>query len=207
MTGNPCFASLNVLVQPHTRQVWVGDGLRTPEPKVFELLAYLVQRSGIAVRKGELLAEIWPGETVEESALTRCMSCLRNLLEDDAKNPRFIRTVQRFGYEFIAPVEIVDGLIGPIGAGRRSSGHQRDTARLPLPQRSQNAPFETMLDEIIVEFDSLGTNAGISNGSSLHSVSRKGAVCLEIGSRASRDRRTGSYITCSAFTEDGRYCV
>ena len=98
------YASHNVVLEPGRFQVRVGQDVLTPEPKVFELLSYLMRHPGRAVSKAELLDSLWSGDVVGESVLTRCVSCARKLLEDDSKAPRFIRTLHGRGYEFIAPV-------------------------------------------------------------------------------------------------------
>ena len=98
------YASYNVVLEPDRWQVNVGSDVFTPEPKVFELLSYLMRHSGRVVSKAELLDSLWSGDVVGESVLTRCVSCARKLLGDDSKTPRFIRTLHGRGYEFIAPV-------------------------------------------------------------------------------------------------------
>jgi DNA-binding winged helix-turn-helix (wHTH) protein len=98
------YASHNVVLEPGRWQVRLGDELVTPEPKVFELLSYLMRHHGRVIPKAELLDSLWAGDVVGESVLSRCVSCARKLLSDDAKTPRFIRTSHGRGYEFIAPV-------------------------------------------------------------------------------------------------------
>jgi TolB-like protein/Flp pilus assembly protein TadD len=63
-----------------------------------------LQRPGQLLPKEILIAELWPGVIVTDSVLTRVIRQLRKALGDDARNPRFIRTVSRVGYEFIAEV-------------------------------------------------------------------------------------------------------
>jgi DNA-binding winged helix-turn-helix (wHTH) protein/tetratricopeptide (TPR) repeat protein len=98
------YASHHVVLEPGRWQVRIGDEIVTPEPKVFELLSYLMRHAGRVVSKAELLDSLWSGDVVGESVLTRCVSCARKLLADDSKTPRFIRTLHGRGYEFIAPV-------------------------------------------------------------------------------------------------------
>src|SRR5262245_36044359 len=72
--------------------------------KAFDTLLALVRRSGQLVTKDELIAEVWPDTFVSEDSLTQNISALRRILEDDAAQPRFIATVARRGYRFVAPV-------------------------------------------------------------------------------------------------------
>src|SRR5258707_11473681 len=98
------YTSHDVVLEPARWEGRIGQDVVTPEPKVFELLSYLMRHPGRAVSKAELLDSLWSGDVVGESVLTRCVSCARKLLADDSKTPRFIRTLHGRGYEFIAPV-------------------------------------------------------------------------------------------------------
>jgi DNA-binding winged helix-turn-helix (wHTH) protein/tetratricopeptide (TPR) repeat protein len=106
MTGL-CYASYDVVLEPGRWLLSVGGAAVTAEPKVFELLSYLMRHQGRVVSKAELLDSLWSGDVVGESVLTRCVSCVRKLLADDSKTPRFIRTLHGRGYEFIAPVNLL----------------------------------------------------------------------------------------------------
>jgi len=76
-------------------------------PKTFQTLLHLVVRNGRLVTKQELLEAIWPDVVVTENALTRCIKDVRMALGDDVRQPRYIETVPRVGYKFIAAVEPV----------------------------------------------------------------------------------------------------
>lgn len=79
-------------------------------PKVFETLQILVQNAGNLVGKSELMELIWPDRFVEESNLTFNIKMLRKALGDSSNDPKFIETVPRRGYRFIAemnkPIEL-----------------------------------------------------------------------------------------------------
>lgn len=77
-------------------------------PKVFDLLCYLVRHAGEVVTKDQLLDEVWQRRFVSESSLKSCMNELRKALADDVKAPRYIATVARRGYRFIAPVSQIE---------------------------------------------------------------------------------------------------
>jgi DNA-binding winged helix-turn-helix (wHTH) protein/TolB-like protein/Tfp pilus assembly protein PilF len=77
------------------------------QPKTFETLVYLVERHGHLVKKNDLLDALWADTYVTENALTRSIKEVREVLQDDAHQPRFIKTVPRIGYKFIANVEDV----------------------------------------------------------------------------------------------------
>ncbi|HEU5256948.1 MAG TPA: winged helix-turn-helix domain-containing protein [Vicinamibacterales bacterium] len=78
------------------------------EPKVFDVLRFLIERRDRLVTKDELLENVWPGTFVAPNALTRAVAQLRKALGDDADRPRYIETIAKRGYRFIAPV-VIDG--------------------------------------------------------------------------------------------------
>jgi len=79
-------------------------------PQLLDLLLHLLDRAGTLVTKEQLLDALWPGANVTENALAQAVSELRDALGDDAGSPRFIKTIARRGYWFIAPVEVVEPL-------------------------------------------------------------------------------------------------
>ncbi len=124
------YVSNEIVLEPERWRIRVGSTLVTPEPKVFELLCYLMRHPGRVVPKGELLDALWSGDVVGESVLTRCVSCARKVLADDSKTPRFIRTLHGRGYEFIAPVSEV---------AAADEGAEADPALQPA-QATESAP-------------------------------------------------------------------
>ncbi|MBV8362304.1 MAG: AAA family ATPase [Deltaproteobacteria bacterium] len=73
-------------------------------PKAFNVLRYLVEHAGQLVTKDELWRAVWPGVTVTDAALAVCVGEVRKALRDKTKTPRYIETVHRLGYRFIASV-------------------------------------------------------------------------------------------------------
>jgi DNA-binding winged helix-turn-helix (wHTH) protein len=69
-------------------------------PKALELLELLVLRRPSAVSKATINERLWPGTYVAEVNLPVLIHRLREALEDDPRDPRFVRTVTRFGYAF-----------------------------------------------------------------------------------------------------------
>ena len=76
-------------------------------PKAFDTLLVLVQSSGHLVEKDELMKRVWADAFVEEANLARNVWALRKTLEDDIGEHRYIETVPKRGYRFIAPVREV----------------------------------------------------------------------------------------------------
>lgn len=73
--------------------------------RYLDALALLVRERGRLVSKDRFMDEIWRGIPVTDEALTQCIRTLRRQLGDDAASPRFIETVPKHGYRFIAAVE------------------------------------------------------------------------------------------------------
>ena len=86
-------------------------------PKVFDTLLVLVQSSGHLVDKDELLRRVWPDTFVEEGNLTKNIFALRKILEGGRENEKFIETIPKRGYRFVAPVtELKEpSVVGPKG--------------------------------------------------------------------------------------------
>ena len=93
----------------------------------FQVLAMLLQRPGEVVARKELQRRLWPADTFVDfdRGLNRAINKLREALGDSSGSPRFIETVPRRGYRFMAPVEITEAHV----SSARSEGSQ---ARQPL---------------------------------------------------------------------------
>ena len=72
--------------------------------KVFNLLTLLVRCHGHLISKDELLREVWPDSIVEENNLTVSMAALRKALGEKRATQRYIATVHKIGYRFVARV-------------------------------------------------------------------------------------------------------
>jgi DNA-binding winged helix-turn-helix (wHTH) protein len=88
------------------RSLWRGRERVQVKPKLLALLQYLARNPGRLVTKEELLDRIWGDCHVEWSVLKASVAQLRRALGDSVETPRFIETVSRHGYRFIAAVAI-----------------------------------------------------------------------------------------------------
>jgi DNA-binding winged helix-turn-helix (wHTH) protein len=122
-------------------------------PKYFDLLHLLLRRRLEAVSKQAIFAEVWSDVVVTDGALSQAVRTLRRALGDDSREPRFIRTVARHGYQFVwrevseepddgsiaqqaaprePPVETVDALVEcfvVVAATGRAAVEEVDEAR------------------------------------------------------------------------------
>jgi len=75
------------------------------EEKPFQILELLLERAGQVVTRRTLREKLWPDTVVVfEHGLNTAVNKLRDLLSDSARSPRFVETLPRLGYRFIAPV-------------------------------------------------------------------------------------------------------
>jgi DNA-binding winged helix-turn-helix (wHTH) protein/TolB-like protein len=98
-----------------------GSGSVPLTGKAFDTLVYLVEHAGEALDKDTLLQSIWPGVVVEENSLTQVISSLRELLGEQRGENRYIATLPRKGYRFVAEVRPREPL--PPTQPRKRRGH------------------------------------------------------------------------------------
>jgi DNA-binding winged helix-turn-helix (wHTH) protein len=101
------FAFEQFVLNPADRQLTCGGASVDLNGRYFDALALLVREPGKLISKDRFLDEVWRGVPVTDEALTQCVRTLRRQLGDDASRPRFIETVPKHGYRFIAPVQPV----------------------------------------------------------------------------------------------------
>jgi len=88
-----------------TRQLLRSTQEVSISPKAFQLLLLLVANRDRAMSKEELQQSLWPSTFVLETNLASLIAEVRRALDDDAAKPRFVRTIHRFGYRFVAHVD------------------------------------------------------------------------------------------------------
>ena len=99
------------LVEPSLNTASHNGTSHSLEPKVMEVLVCLAGHPGAPLSKEHLLRTVWPDTFISDGVLTRSISELRRLFEDDAKQPRFIQTIPKKGYRLLAPVTPLNGTL------------------------------------------------------------------------------------------------
>ena len=89
---------------PQTGQLWQGKQEVKVTPKAAAVLGQLAVRGGEVVSKVELFGAVWPGTVVSDAALSSCIQELRRVLHDNARRPRYLETVHRWGFRFLRKV-------------------------------------------------------------------------------------------------------
>ena len=87
------------------RELRKAAGLISVEPQVFDLLTYLIRNRDRVVSKDDILAAVWDGRLVSESALTTRINAARNAIGDSGEAQRLIKTLQRKGMRFVGVVQ------------------------------------------------------------------------------------------------------
>src|SRR5262245_20430979 len=91
-------------LDPANACLWRGAKIVRLTPKAFSVLRCLAEHHGQLVTKDALLEAVWPGTVVGDAVLKVCVREIRKALGDRAGAPRFVATVHRLGYRFIANV-------------------------------------------------------------------------------------------------------
>jgi DNA-binding winged helix-turn-helix (wHTH) protein/tetratricopeptide (TPR) repeat protein len=91
-------------LDPADQCLWQGDDRIAMAPKTFGVLWYLVEHAGRLVTQDELLEALWPETYVQPEVLRKYILEIRKLLSDPPKSPRFIETLPKRGYRFVAAV-------------------------------------------------------------------------------------------------------
>jgi len=100
----PVYRFRDFELEPDERRLSAAGKSIALTPKVFDTLVLLVERAGHVVSKDELMKVLWPRGYVEESNLTKHIWLIRRALGDGEHDSRFIETVPKLGYRFVAPV-------------------------------------------------------------------------------------------------------
>src|SRR5262249_56282105 len=95
------------------------------EPQVFDLLEHLIRHRDRVVSKDDLIASVWQGRIISESAISTQINAARCAIADSGDKQRLIKTIPRKGIRFVGDV--------------REEQHRADTAKTaPLPERARS---------------------------------------------------------------------
>jgi adenylate cyclase len=115
------------------RELRRGDAVVAVEPKVFDLLAYVVESHERVVTRDDLIAQVWDGRIVSESALARCINGARSAIGDSGDAQRLIKTLPRKGLRFVGVVR--EGQVPSGRAGAPAVEAEKAVPTLALPDR------------------------------------------------------------------------
>jgi TolB-like protein len=142
----PVFQFLNFELVTARREIRRDGETLAVEPKVYDLLLFLLERRDRAVSKEELQDAVWPSVIVTEAALTRCIMKARTLVDDDAKVQQVIRTLHGHGYRFVADVEEISGDSAVVAATPQADQETVSVAVLPFASLSDDETQRYLAD-------------------------------------------------------------
>ena len=124
-------------VDLRTGELWNDGRKLNLQEQPFHVLAVLLERPGQLVTRDELMKRLWPSDTFVDfdHSLNKAVNRLREVLEDSAESPRFIETLPRRGYRFIATVE---GLVS-IADSAEEERFEAKASPEPRPWHRRNA--------------------------------------------------------------------
>src|SRR6266498_3849926 len=135
-TAVPCWTFGPFALDPANACLWRGAEAVLLPPKTFDVLHYLVRHPNRLVTKDELLDAVWPETAVTDAVVRVAIGALRKVLDDTTQPPRFIATVPRRGYRFLAPVTVIDSY----ATGRAGALRQRPAPVSPYQGAEPPAP-------------------------------------------------------------------
>lgn len=100
---------------PETRELVLGGEVRAVEPQVFDLIHFLVRERDRVVSVDELIAAIWDGRIVSDSAIAARISAARTAIGDDGARQALIKTVRGRGFRFVGAVAVEGSGGAPVG--------------------------------------------------------------------------------------------
>lgn len=114
--------------------------LQRVEPQVFRLIETLIENRDRILSKDALVAAVWGGRVVSDSAITSRISLARRVLGDAGKAKTIIKTLPRRGYRFVAPVEVLPDRPAPPATAERDG-----ETRAPSAERTAAARRPSIL--------------------------------------------------------------
>jgi Tol biopolymer transport system component/DNA-binding winged helix-turn-helix (wHTH) protein len=166
------------------------SGLRQKlSPQAFEVLRAMLERPGELIPREELRERLWPGNTTVdyELGLKKCINRIREVLGDSSDHPRFVETVPRRGYRFVASIQEHAPFVSETGsAAEKISIPPTDTHtdRDRQPGRTAKRPKKVLLAGVLVAVIALVSTWRLrghgSNGSNANTVSSAAVMLLPL---------------------------
>ncbi len=147
--STPRFRFGPFLVSPAHRVLRRGDADVPLIPRYFDLLVLLLEQRHRVVARQEIFDRVWSEVVVSDGALSQAVRTIRRSLGDDPRDPQFVRTVSRHGYQFVYAAvseESDDGAL-PAVTTTASGPATSDLFAAPLERLLRRPPFEKASDE------------------------------------------------------------
>jgi DNA-binding winged helix-turn-helix (wHTH) protein len=165
-------------LDPATRELWRGDAPVAVPPRAFDCIVYLLEHRERAVGRDELIAAVWGRTETGDGTLGQTILAARRALDDTGKEQHAIRTVFRFGYHWVAPVDAVENApveSSPIGSA------PPDAAR-SATESSHDAPGvrDAARRDAMTEFSPFARTRAVMRGARWPIVFAAAAIALAV---------------------------
>src|SRR6185437_1340373 len=125
---------------PATRELWRAEAPVAVPPRAYDCIVYLLEHRERAVGRDELIAAVWGRTEAGDGTLGQTILAARRALDDTGKEQHAIRTVFRFGYHWVAPVEVAEEAPSTAAAEETTPptetvAERGDAPTLPPPRR------------------------------------------------------------------------
>jgi DNA-binding winged helix-turn-helix (wHTH) protein len=147
------------LVSTARRQLLEGRRAVPLIPRYFDLLVLLIERRHEAVHRRDIFDRVWSDVVVSDGALSQAIRTLRRALGDDPREPRFLRTVSRHGYQFVASGLLEEPDDGPLAE-----------AACEAPSAAAADPFEVALSRLLSDDPALEDDERRDSAEALHAL-------------------------------------
>lgn len=117
------------------------------EPRAFDLLVYLITNRDRLVTKDDLIAGVWRGRIVSDSAMASALNAARSAIGDDGQQQRLIRTSARQGFRFVAPVTLAESAVDMASAPETSG--TPSVAVMPFINLNRVADHDYFVDGLV----------------------------------------------------------
>lgn len=125
-TATGSFQVAGYIVRPELNRIIGPDSTERIEPKIMSVLLFLVRHRGEVLSRQRILDSVWSDTVVGEEVVSRAISSLRSVFDDDPRHPSIIETIPKSGYRFIAEITWLDDGNGPLP---RTDVHTRSRHR------------------------------------------------------------------------------
>ncbi len=141
------------------KRLLIRNGQQLPLiPRYLDLLIFLIERRRDAVHRREIFDRVWSDVIVSDSALSQAIRTLRRTLGDDPREPRFIRTVSRHGYQFTCP-DVIEEPDEDVPEPVRANADLSTEARSDVSAEARSANAEQTRQKVGASLTALMTGA------------------------------------------------
>jgi DNA-binding winged helix-turn-helix (wHTH) protein len=188
----PCYRFGDFVLSPRRRALLRAGEEQPLIPRYFDLLVYLVERRGDAVHRREIFDRVWSDVIVSDSALSQAVRTIRRTLGDDSREPRFVRTVSRHGYQFVGVAVVEDDDTLDVAPAAGGAPHEVAAAApielaAPAPVPAATDHFAPLLDRVTADAGAPSDEDQRDAAEALHALGTAEAL-RRLGTRAGHAR-------------------